>query len=126
MFIYLHVDLGASPVILAHEFFDALPIHQFRLTEQGWREVLVTADKDKPCDLHLALSKAETSNLILPPSNDDRYRIGDYFEINPEAIYLIKRFSERIARQKSGVALVVDYGYDGIKKTATFRVCVIK
>ncbi|KAI7866521.1 S-adenosyl-L-methionine-dependent methyltransferase [Spinellus fusiger] len=30
--------------IMAHEFFDALPIHSFEKTEEGWREMLVDLD----------------------------------------------------------------------------------
>lgn len=36
---------STSPaIILAHEFFDALPVHQFKYTPRGWREILVDID----------------------------------------------------------------------------------
>lgn len=28
-------------MILAHEFFDALPVHKLKKTEKGWREILI-------------------------------------------------------------------------------------
>eukprot|EP00049_Salpingoeca_infusionum_P007800 m.126293 g.126293 ORF g.126293 m.126293 type:complete len:465 (-) comp13828_c0_seq2:1513-2907(-) len=36
--------------IFAHEFFDALPVHQFRLTKDGWREQLVALNDPETDD----------------------------------------------------------------------------
>ncbi|PVU85591.1 hypothetical protein BB559_006919 [Furculomyces boomerangus] len=39
-------------MIMAHEFFDALPIHRFELGEFGWSEILVDiAENDKPTNI---------------------------------------------------------------------------
>jgi NADH dehydrogenase [ubiquinone] 1 alpha subcomplex assembly factor 7 len=50
-------DLSASPrtptLILAHEFFDALPVFQFQLTERGWCEILVDIDCNAATADHL-------------------------------------------------------------------------
>jgi SAM-dependent MidA family methyltransferase len=37
---------NSNSIVLAHELFDAMPIHQFQLSENGWREVLVDLDPD--------------------------------------------------------------------------------
>ncbi|KAI0322135.1 S-adenosyl-L-methionine-dependent methyltransferase [Amylostereum chailletii] len=37
---------GAFTMLLAHEFFDALPFHLIEKTQQGWHEVLLTSAKD--------------------------------------------------------------------------------
>src|SRR3546814_15313256 len=35
-----------APIIVANEFFDALPIHQYVRTAEGWRERVVMRDQD--------------------------------------------------------------------------------
>ncbi|XP_077638177.1 protein arginine methyltransferase NDUFAF7, mitochondrial [Lonchura striata] len=45
---------------LAHEFFDALPIHKFQRTEKGWCEVLVDIDPEVPDQLLFVLSPSRT------------------------------------------------------------------
>ncbi|KAK4056623.1 hypothetical protein OIO90_002471 [Microbotryomycetes sp. JL221] len=51
-------------VVIAHEFFDALPIHIFEHTDKGWREVLVDISDPKAIGakdpLRLVLSRGPT------------------------------------------------------------------
>jgi SAM-dependent MidA family methyltransferase len=48
-------------LIVAHELFDALPVHQIEKTSRGWRERLVTVDDDDgPHPFGLALARGET------------------------------------------------------------------
>uniref|UniRef100_UPI003AAD7C2F protein arginine methyltransferase NDUFAF7, mitochondrial isoform X2 n=1 Tax=Centroberyx gerrardi TaxID=166262 RepID=UPI003AAD7C2F len=53
------VPAGFS-IYLAHEFFDALPIHKFQRTEKGWREVMVDIDPEKPDQLRFVLLPSPT------------------------------------------------------------------
>ncbi|XP_013766199.1 protein arginine methyltransferase NDUFAF7, mitochondrial [Pundamilia nyererei] len=53
------VPTGFS-IFVAHEFFDALPIHKFQRTEKGWREVLVDIDPEKPDTLRFVVAPAPT------------------------------------------------------------------
>lgn len=58
------------PVLyIAHEFFDALPVHQFQRTDFGWREILVDAASGKsqqPFRFVLAPGTTPASHLLLP------------------------------------------------------------
>ncbi|XP_071595257.1 protein arginine methyltransferase NDUFAF7, mitochondrial isoform X2 [Heliangelus exortis] len=118
--IFWHRDIQDVPpgysFYLAHEFFDALPIHKFQRTEKGWREVLVDIDPEVPDQLRFVLSPSSTpatENFIQPEET------RDHVEVCPEAGVIIQRLACRLEKD-GGAALVADYGHDGTK-TDTFR-----
>ena len=107
-------------LIVANEFLDALPAHQFECTPQGWRERLVGLSKDGD-SLQLALATGQTPAFSLSTAgspaglgDDDigAATIGAIREIQPTAIALTRTIAERIG-QAGGAALIIDYGYDG-------------
>jgi NADH dehydrogenase [ubiquinone] 1 alpha subcomplex assembly factor 7 len=119
------VPASPSPFILAHEFFDALPIHAFEATEQGWRELMVSpvAPGDaKPTviggvapEFALTRSQVATPHARLLPELSERYRAlkkhpGSIIEISPESLTTMEEIAKRIGTEKAGAALVVDYG----------------
>jgi len=48
----------APIVFFANEFFDALPVHQFVKTKDGWSEILVDIDEQGGC-VHLHLLRLQ-------------------------------------------------------------------
>ncbi|XP_025902749.1 protein arginine methyltransferase NDUFAF7, mitochondrial [Nothoprocta perdicaria] len=101
---------------LAHEFFDALPIHKFQRTDRGWREVLVDEDPEVPDQLRFVLAPSATpatQNFIQPEET------REHVEVCPEAGVLVQRLAHRLEKD-GGAALIADYGHDGTK-TDTFR-----
>ncbi|XP_052275221.1 protein arginine methyltransferase NDUFAF7, mitochondrial-like isoform X2 [Dreissena polymorpha] len=103
---------------VAHEFFDALPIHKFQKTEKGWREVLVDIDPSADNKLRFVLSPTPSaaSKLLLKVSESDS---RDHIELCPEGALTVKHLSERI-QEHGGCALIADYGHNGMKED-TFR-----
>uniref|UniRef100_A0A452J0P6 Protein arginine methyltransferase NDUFAF7 n=1 Tax=Gopherus agassizii TaxID=38772 RepID=A0A452J0P6_9SAUR len=101
---------------LAHEFFDALPIHKFQRTEKGWREVLIDIDPEAPDQLRFVLAPSTTpaTELFI-----QRKEVRDHVEVCPDAGILIQRLACRI-QEDGGAALIADYGHNG-NKTDTFR-----
>lgn len=94
-------------IIIGNEFFDALPIRQVQMTEQGWKEKVVVLDGD---DFSFALAPApgELVDGLLQATE------GDVYEVAPART----TFAENIAlliNKKGGGALFIDYGYDGKK-----------
>ena len=118
--------------LLANEFFDALPIRQFRRVPKGWAETLVgLAPHPTPPhrgegaglagpDLWSVPAPEAATGLLCPglsaPVNppDLRHRLadtapGDVVELCPALPAIIAGIASRIARH-GGAALVVDYG----------------
>jgi NADH dehydrogenase [ubiquinone] 1 alpha subcomplex assembly factor 7 len=99
--------LPAGPIILvANEFFDALPIHQFVLTETGWRERMIAAD-----DQHFTFVLASTVNPLstLLDAIAATATLGDIAEISPASLGIAATIGHRVGTS-GGAALIIDYG----------------
>ncbi|XP_071038528.1 protein arginine methyltransferase NDUFAF7, mitochondrial isoform X2 [Parasteatoda tepidariorum] len=100
-------------LFLAHEFFDALPIHKFQKTENGWREILIDV---KEGEFQYVMSRMETpASKLLISENEER----DHMEISPDSGILLDRILKRM-EEDGGITLIIDYGHEGTK-TDTFR-----
>ncbi|SEP35465.1 NADH dehydrogenase [ubiquinone] 1 alpha subcomplex assembly factor 7 [Rhodospirillales bacterium URHD0017] len=100
-------DVPEGPMLLvANEFFDALPVRQFEKTARGWSERMVGLADDG--SLRLALAPGVTpyaSALADAP-------VGAQAEICEAGLALAAAIGERLGRH-GGWALIVDYGHDG-------------
>ncbi len=94
--------------ILANEFLDAMPIHQFQLTDEGWRERLVGLDEGGSLAFTLSdKSPAETIELILRARSDT---VGKMAEVCPAVVGQISQCALALAA-RGGLALFIDYGH---------------
>lgn len=99
-------DVPAGPLLLvANEFFDALPVRQFHRTAAGWRERMVGLGPDG--GLRLALAPGPTSFAAALPDAP----AGAEAELSEAGRAIAGSIGARIARD-GGWALIVDYGYD--------------
>ena len=97
-------EIPSGPaIIIANEFFDALPVRQFMRTERGWCERLVGLADGK-----LAFGLASEPQAGLPPAG----RAGDILEWPGAALDLTREIAARVMTE-GGAALLVDYGYSG-------------
>jgi NADH dehydrogenase [ubiquinone] 1 alpha subcomplex assembly factor 7 len=98
--------LPPGPMLLvANEFWDALPIHQFVMTEAGWKERVV-ALKNEAFTFAEAEPGAE-HNLLRPAHAKATF--GEIAEISPAGLRLATALGRRFARNE-GAALIIDYG----------------
>lgn len=100
--------LPAGPVIIiANEFFDALPIRQFLRTQGIWRERVVGLDADDRLQFGVgpAVLPAAEVPAHLAASPD-----GSILELAPAAFSVMETLAARIARNGLGL-LAIDYGY---------------
>ncbi|MEM6638025.1 MAG: SAM-dependent methyltransferase [Pseudomonadota bacterium] len=99
-------DLPELPTFaVANEYFDALPIKQFRRMGLGWQERLVDVSASGAFRV-IEAPVADHSHLA--PRLEDT-RDGDIVELRPLAENQINAISERLLT-KDGVLLIVDYG----------------
>ncbi|MEO8557734.1 MAG: SAM-dependent methyltransferase [Rhodospirillales bacterium] len=101
-------DSDVPLLLVANEFFDALPIRQLQRTERDWRERLIDID-DTGENLRYVLAPGPSPLAALLPADTAQARPGDIAELSPPSLALMQAIAERIARQR-GAALIVDYG----------------
>jgi len=100
-------QIPAMPsIVIANEFFDALPVRQLEKTFRGWAERTVTTDGD---ELALSLRPIDENDSDIP--NDIKNALpGSTIEVSKKAMKTMKSLASRIA-ETSGALLAIDYGY---------------
>lgn len=90
-------------LIIANEFFDALPVEQFQKTSQGWSERGVVISEENT--LAFGFRSIDASNFSFPDVKTDTL-----IEYCPLAEEIMKKLVHHL-NQASGAAVMIDYGY---------------
>lgn len=90
-------------IVIANEFFDALPIRQFVRTKSGWRERLVGLGPDGGLAFGLASEPPPDIRLLDAPE-------GAVREVRPQALAIAARVATHL-KTHGGAMLAIDYGY---------------
>jgi NADH dehydrogenase [ubiquinone] 1 alpha subcomplex assembly factor 7 len=85
-------------LIIANEFFDALPIKQYKKSQDGWKEIIITEQENK-----LEFSLADKIAAINYPSSE-----GSILEVSEASISYAKIMADKMLY---GAMLIIDYGY---------------
>jgi NADH dehydrogenase [ubiquinone] 1 alpha subcomplex assembly factor 7 len=93
-------------LIVANEFFDALPIKQLIATHAGWRELLVARGAS---GTFITVPGTHNMDHIVPAPVRNA-PTGSIYETAPEASGILYELTSRILKQ-GGALLVIDYGY---------------
>ncbi|KAM3330867.1 hypothetical protein ACQJBY_027147 [Aegilops geniculata] len=119
--VYWHTSLEQVPsgfptIIVAHEFFDALPIHQFQKGSRGWCEKMVDLAGDS--SFRFVLSPQPTASLIFLSkrcqwASPVELEKVEQIEVCPKAMEISEQIADRISSDGGG-ALIIDYGKNGI------------
>ena len=138
-----HETMDAVPpgptIVIAHEFFDAMPVHQFTRTERGWCERLVAISGDVEKGRGGSSSSGDESSrdgdessrafeMVLSPGLtpagalmvprrlegvDASRRDGlRQLEISPRSLAIWERIAARL-EEHGGAAIAIDYGEEG-------------
>jgi NADH dehydrogenase [ubiquinone] 1 alpha subcomplex assembly factor 7 len=107
-----HDDVTSLPddrplLIVANEFFDALPIHQLVKGTQGWHERRIACQDT----LFLPVRGRRVPDEIVPEALRGAAP-GSIIESSPASVAIVRALAKRVVAH-GGAALVVDYGYDG-------------
>ena len=94
-------------IVIANEFFDALPVRQFHKTPDGWRERLVGVKDDG--GFRFLLADDEADHTLLPEGADE-LDAGALVEVSPIAMQAMGAVARRMV-DYGGAGLVIDYGY---------------
>lgn len=113
-------QLPSSPaIIIANEFFDALPVIQYIKRKKRWYELMVNIKKDTN-ELYIAdepIDEVTQANLIKEYAH---VPIDGIIEIQQEAQEFIKKICGRLT-QHGGACLIVDYGFtENMRKENSF------
>ena len=105
-----HDDIASLPdegplLVVANEFFDALPIEQFVATTGGWRRQMVARDRSK----FVAIPSDEVAEDRIGGSMSG-FPDGTILERSPVSVELAGHLASRLAKQ-GGTLLIIDYGY---------------
>ncbi len=99
-------------LLIANEFFDALPVRQFVRGDEagglGWRERLVALSDDGQSLVFVLGPATRKADALLPPEAAEAPP-GGTFEISPASSAIAGEIGARIA-QDGGGALIIDYG----------------
>ena len=98
---------GKPAMIVANEFFDALPIHQLVKRGDHWHERLV-ACQDM---LFLPIAGKQVPDTIVPEALRTAPS-GSIIETSPASVAIARALAKHVVKN-GGAALIIDYGYDG-------------
>jgi len=100
-------DLPAGPMLMiANEFFDAIPVRQLERCDSAWFERVVHADGEHGLSIGLAAEPVAAPPTSLSAAPDD----GAVLELAPERSRIAEMLGAKIARH-GGAGVIVDYGH---------------
>lgn len=91
-------------IIIANEFFDALPIKQYVALDCNLHERFIISSEGK---LDFMLTTRPSKLLKGHPNIHN----GDIIEESPESLIIMSKIAKHLERNR-GAALIIDYGYD--------------
>jgi NADH dehydrogenase [ubiquinone] 1 alpha subcomplex assembly factor 7 len=117
---FFHADLSTVPMdgpvlLVANEFLDALPVRQLLRTDEGWREVMVTAEGKR----FVCVPGARPMDAAVPESRRGEPE-GTLIETCPAAAAVLYEVAGRLVEQ-GGAALFIDYGHTEERSGSTFQ-----
>ncbi len=115
-----HHDISTLPddaplLIVANEFFDALPVQHLIRSTDGWFPRMVGLEDDA----FTFVTGREKMDHIVPPSWVTASQ-GTLIETSPAAVALMAEIARRL-KEQGGAALIIDYGHEELRSGSTLQ-----
>lgn len=110
------IPSGLPTIVIAHEFYDALPVHQFQRVSHGWCEKMVDVAEDSSFRFVLSPQPTPAKLYLMKRSKwavTEEIAKLDHIEVCPKAMELTQTIAKRISSDGGG-ALIIDYGMDAV------------
>jgi len=106
-------DLPEVPALLvANEFFDALPVRQFAVAADGWAERVIGLAEDGALAFGLRPVGNSEAGVLRVTAPQEGGAAGAIFEVSPASTAIAGTIAAHLSRS-GGAALIIDYGYEG-------------
>lgn len=109
-----HKEINTVPklpmIIIANEFFDALPIKQYVKSKKNWKEIVLIADPNTQHLKfhHISMQKHLETQLFLDHKSASD---GSVIEESVKSMNIMRFIGNRLIKY-SGSAIIIDYGYE--------------
>nr|VDD28002.1 unnamed protein product [Brassica oleracea] len=103
------VPSGVPTIIIAHEFYDALPVHQFQKSPRGWFEKMVDVGEDSQFRFVLSPHPTPASLYLMKrctwATPEEREKL-EHVEISPKSMDLTQEMAKRIGSDGGGALIM--------------------
>jgi NADH dehydrogenase [ubiquinone] 1 alpha subcomplex assembly factor 7 len=116
-----HMSLDSMPhqlepiIVIANEFFDALPVTHFHYTERGWVETMLRVNTDPGTERHFDYVHAPLGTMtahLIPEEVRKNGKLGQMIELNLSGVGVAEKLAQRVCDATRGAACLIDYGKD--------------
>ncbi|KAI3452346.1 hypothetical protein Pfo_009011 [Paulownia fortunei] len=110
------VPTGLPTIIIAHEFYDALPVHQFQKASRGWCEKMIDVAENSSFRFVLSSHPTPATLYLMKRckwAKAEEIAKVNHIDVCPKAMDLTQAIANRIGVDGGG-ALIIDYGLNGI------------
>jgi SAM-dependent MidA family methyltransferase len=105
------IHIKGPCIILANEFFDALPVRPYVYSENQWQEVVITLDSQGRFQTALSRTDMDFDSLSLHKiTRKTPFKNGTRIELSPARLGAMEALCEGLQGPQRA-ALIIDYGY---------------
>ncbi len=107
-------------VLIANEFFDAIPIKQFIKINQHFHEIFISKNSTLSYDNHYINDDMMEKIMQYSQLNPNDFDEKDIYELSTASLSILNIICS-LLKKHSGGALIIDYGYIQLKKNNTIQ-----